>query len=621
MQLLNIENCNKSYGEKKLFENLNFTISQGQKIALVAKNGSGKTTLLRLIAGEESPEGETAKIQFTPNISRYYLLQDPVFEKGATVLETVYDSENPKILAIKAHAEALLANDQEAIEKASLKVDDLKAWNTEVKIKEILSKFNISDLEKSVDELSGGQLKRLSIAKMIIDEPDFIILDEPTNHLDLDMIEWLEQYLQSNHLTIFMVTHDRYFLERICTEIFELDQGELFVYRGNYSDYLEKKDLRVSNELVNQEKAKKLYKKELEWIRKMPKARGTKAKSRVDKFDEIKKKAFNNRDDSTLSINLKSSRLGSKILEAHAITKAFDEQIIIKSFSYKFKRGERIGVVGKNGVGKSTFLNILTKDLRPDGGKIVVGETINFGYYTQDGIKLNKDKRVLEVIRDIAEYIPLDKGKKLTAESLLETFLFPRSQQQVYVSQLSGGEKRRLYLLTILMSNPNFLILDEPTNDLDILTLNVLEDYLMQFQGCLLVVSHDRYFLDKMVDHLFILEGEGVIKDYNHTYSEYRAHKKANQYTSNDSKAENKSDDKKAAQLDREKQKKIKNRINKIEREIDTLEAKKSQLTLKFNEELSLEDIQKFSKELDEVKSQIEKYEEEWMELTETFDA
>ncbi len=621
MQLLNIENCNKSYGEKKLFEGLNFTISQGQKIALVAKNGSGKTTLLRLIAGDESPEGENASISFTPNIARYYLLQDPVFEKGSTVLETVYHSDNPKILAIKAHAEAMLANDQPAIEKASLRVDDLKAWNTEVKIKEILSKFNISDLDKSVDELSGGQLKRLSIAKMIIDEPDFIILDEPTNHLDLDMIEWLEQYLQSSHLTIFMVTHDRYFLERICTEIFELDQGELFVYRGNYSDYLEKKEARVSNELVNQEKAKKLYKKELEWIRKMPKARGTKAKSRVDKFDDIKKKAFNHRDDSSLSINLKSSRLGSKILEAHAITKSFGEQTIIESFSYKFKRGERIGVVGKNGVGKSTFLNILTKQLRPDGGKIVVGETINFGYYTQDGIQLNKDKRVIEVIRDIADFIPLDKGKKLTAESLLETFLFPRSQQQVYVSQLSGGEKRRLYLLTILMSNPNFLILDEPTNDLDILTLNVLEDYLMQFQGCLLVVSHDRYFLDKMVDHLFILEGEGKIKDYNHTYTEYRAQKKANQYAANGNKEAHLSEDKKAAKVDREKQKKLKNRINKIEREIDTLEDRKSALTQKFNEELSLEDIQKFSKELEEVKVQIASFEEEWMELTEAFGA
>ncbi len=621
MQLLNIENCQKRYGEKLLFENLNFSISKGQKIALVAKNGSGKTTLLRLIAGEEGPEGENAKIELNQDTHRYYLRQEPKFLAGSTVMETVYDSENPVIRLIHEHEMALLSNDAEKIQELALKMDDQKAWKTEVRIKETLSRFNILDLDQSIDELSGGQIKRLALAKMIIDEPAFIILDEPTNHLDLDMIEWLEQYLQNPNLTIFMVTHDRYFLERICSEIFEIDQAALHIYRGNYSQYLEKKENRVQNELVNQEKAQKLYKKELEWIRRMPKARGTKAKSRVEKFSEIKAQAFNKRDDTSLKINLKSSRMGSKILEAHAISKSYGDLSIVESFSYKFKKRERLGLVGKNGVGKSTFLDLLTQKIRPDGGKIVVGDTIKFGYYTQDGITLNQDKRVIEVIRDIAEYIPLEKGLKLTAESLLETFLFPRSQQQVYVSQLSGGERRRLYLLTILMENPNFLILDEPTNDLDILTLNVLEDYLMQFPGCLLVVSHDRYFLDKMVDHLFIMEGKGVIKDYNFTYTEYRNEVKSKRYdvaTKGDigpSKTERQEKQEKV--VDREKQKKIKNRINKIERELEQLETRKSSLTEKFMEELSMEDITKYSKELEEVKSAIDAFEEEWMVLSE----
>lgn len=618
MQILNVEACSKSYGEKLLFEDISFSISKSQKIALIAKNGTGKSTLLRIIAGEESPEGERANIEFNPGISTYFLKQEPNFHKSSTVLECIYESDNPKILAVQNYAQAILEKNQKEIENQSLILDDLKAWDTEVRIKEVLSKFNITDLEKTVGQLSGGQVKRLAIAKMIINEPDFIVLDEPTNHLDMDMIEWLEDYLQTNSITLFMVTHDRYFLERICSEMFELENGELFTYRGNYSDYLEKKEARIQNEQSQLYKAKKLYKRELDWIRRMPKARTSKSKSRVDKFSEIKKQAFANREESNLSIQLKASRLGSKILEAHAISKSYGDLKIIESFSYKFKRGERVGIVGKNGVGKSTFLDILTQKTRPDGGKIVLGETIKFGYYTQDGIKLNEDKRVIEVIRDIAEYIPLEKGQKLTAESLLETFLFPRSQQQVYISQLSGGEKRRLYLLTVLMENPNFLIMDEPTNDLDILTLNVLEDYLLSFPGCLLVVSHDRFFLDKMVDHLFILEGEGKIKDYNQTYSEYRSLQKAalpkqvNHEKDEGQKAE--------AKLDRDQQKKIKNRINKIEREIASFEEKKEELTTQFSGDLSLEEIQQKSIELEETKDKIGELEMEWLELSEKFE-
>ncbi len=617
MQILNIENCSKSYGEKVLFEGLSLTISQGNKIALIAKNGSGKTTLLRIIAGEDSSEGENSKIEYSPNVSTYYLKQNPQFEPGDTILDAVFNSSNPKIQAIKKYEQATLNNDEQASQQAMIAIDDLKAWGTEVRIKEILTKLKVQNLDQLVESLSGGQRKRLSLAKMIIDEPEFIILDEPTNHLDLEMIEWLEDYLQQASLTLFMVTHDRYFLERICNEMYELDMGKLYAYKGNYSDYLEKKTMRVQNEKSQQEKSKKLFKKELDWIRRMPKARSTKAKSRVDKFDDIKADAFAKKDEDVLSINLKSTRLGSKILEAHSISKSYDGKCIVDQFSYKFKKGERIGVVGNNGAGKSTFLNLLTKQIRPDGGKIVVGDTIRFGYYTQEGIRLNEDKRVIDVIRDIAEFIPLEKGMKMTAETLLERFLFPRHQQRVYVSQLSGGEKRRLYLLTILMDNPNFLILDEPTNDLDILTLNVLEQYLLQFPGCLLVVSHDRYFLDKLVQHIFILEGDGKIIDSNQTFTEYRANRKLEKYAATEEKPKEADHSKQESQIEREQQKKIKNRIQKIEREISNLEDKKDKLTLKFNENLSLDDIQKYSKELTKVKEDIETFEEEWMELTE----
>ena len=614
MQYLLLENVSKSYGEKVLFQGINLSISKGDKIALVAKNGSGKTTLLRVIAGEEAPEGETAKIHFAKDIKIAYLRQEPELNPEATALEAILDSDNPAIQAIQAYEMAVMEKDETRVQQQITIIEDLKAWNIEVRIKEILSKLKLDQLDQTVASMSGGQRKRVALAKILIDEPDFLILDEPTNHLDLEMIEWLEEYLQSANLTLFMVTHDRYFLERVCNEIVELDRGKIYVYRGNYSDFLEKKTARALNEAANLDKAKKLFAKELQWIRRQPKARGTKAKSRVDAFDVIKDKAHTKLAEDELKLHIKAARMGSKIVEAHAIQKSFGETKIVNSFSYKFKKGERVGIVGPNGAGKTTFLKLLTKDIRPDGGKVVIGDTIVFGYYTQAGINLSEDKRVIDVVRDIAEFVPLEKGLKLTAESLLERFMFPRPQQQVYVSQLSGGERRRLYLLTVLMENPNFLILDEPTNDLDIITLNVLEEYLMDFPGCLIIVSHDRYFMDKLVDHLFVLEGNGEINDFNGNYTEYRRKKKHVQRNQPKVLDEAKEEQKEKQRASFEQRK----AYNRVMKEIEKLEEKKAEITASFNNpELTTEEITTLSKELAEVKNKIEEKEELWMELAE----
>ena len=622
MQYLLLENINKSFGEKVLFDDINLSITKGDKIALIAKNGSGKTTLLKVIAGTEGIEGENAKIQTAKGIEIAYLEQEPYFHPDASVLDAVLESDHPSIQAIRVYEEALQTGDNAALEEAIVKIEDLKAWDVEHRMREILSKLNITDLKQKVGQLSGGQKKRIALAKIILRNPDFLILDEPTNHLDIDMIEWLENYLESSQLTIFMVTHDRYFLERVCNTIIELDRGNVYPYKGNYSNYLEKKDARMANESVVLDKTQKLFKKELQWIRRQPKARSTKAKSRVDDFQDIKQRAHQKLDDDEMTIHIKSSRMGSKILEAHGLTKSFGDKHIIKLFNYKFKKGERVGIVGPNGAGKSTVLKLLTGELKPDGGKVVVGDTIVFGYYTQSGMNLKDDKRVIEVVRDIAEYIPLEKGQKLTAESLLERFLFPRVQQRVYVSQLSGGERRRLYLLTILMSNPNFLILDEPTNDLDVLTLNVLENFLMDFPGCLIIVSHDRYFTDKLVQHLFILDGEGGVKDYNGNYSKYRADKlieirEQQRVDREKRKAEEvkvNPVEQAAKQLSHEERKAIK----RLEKAIEKLEERKKTITLKFADaEITPDQIAEMSKEIAEVKSQIVEKEEEWFMLSE----
>ena len=625
MNYLTLENVSKSYGEKVLFKDVNLQIAKGQKVALVAKNGSGKTTLMRVIAGMEAPEGEVAKLWLNKNITVGWLPQEPEFYDEHTVLEAVFDSDNEMMKAVKAYEEAMIRPERvEAMQQALTQMDDLKAWDFEAKVKEVLFKLNITQLDQKVTTLSGGQRKRLALAKLLIEEPEFVILDEPTNHLDMDMIEWLEEYLQTANLTIFMVTHDRYFLENVCNIILELDRGNLYRYTGNYSQFLEKKATRHDNEEIELEKNKKLYKKELEWIRRMPKARGTKAKSRVDKFSEIKADAHKKLDSNEISLDsLKGARLGSKILELEYINKSFGDFKLVDNFFYKFRKGEKVGIVGKNGVGKTTFLRLLTKEMRPDSGKVTVGGTVKFGYYTQDGIQLAEDQRVIDVVREIAEYIPVDKGHKMTAAALLERFMFPRPQQQVYVSQLSGGERRRLYLLTVLMQNPNFLILDEPTNDLDILTLNVLEDWLMEFSGCIVIVSHDRYFMDKVVDHLFVFEGQGKIKDFNGNHLEYRSYiknieseqRKKERTQQEQAKANAKAAAQTATPTMTYEQRKT---MNRLEKEISKLEEKRQVLQAKFADpNISLEEIEQFGKELSVLKEKIEEKEMQWMELGE----
>jgi ABC transport system ATP-binding/permease protein len=622
VEYLVLENVSKHYGEKVLFKNISLKITQGDRIALVAKNGSGKTTLLKVIAGEETAEGENKIVQIHKSIKFVYLKQDPVFNPEHDILEAIFDSDNPMIQAILRYEKSLLFPDRMQEAQAAMEqMDDLKAWDFETRIKEILTKLNITNYQQKVSSLSGGQAKRLALAKLIIEEPELLILDEPTNHLDLEMIEWLEKYLQQSKLTLFMVTHDRYFLERVCNYIVELDEGALYRYKGSYTDFLEKKAARQENDEVVLDKTKKLFHKELEWIRRMPQGRGTKAKSRVQKFDEIKDAASKNNNRDQIQIEIMGARLGSKIVEMDGVCKSFGDFLIVKDFFYKFRRKERVGIVGPNGVGKSTFLKLITKELRPDHGKVVLGETVVFGHYNQDGIQLTEDKRIIDVVRDVAEFIPLDKGMKLTAAQLLERFLFDRKQQQVYVSQLSGGEKRRLYLLTILMKNPNFLILDEPTNDLDIVTLNVLEDFLMDFPGCIIIVSHDRYFMDKLVEHLFIFEGNGKIKDYNSNYSDYREAKKTEEREQKEQERIQaaktagpvvaKEDKPKMSYLDRKE-------FNRLEKEIEKLEERKVAISERFLDSgISGEEIKKLSIELGEIDKAISDKETRWLELSE----
>ena len=608
-----------------MFKNLSLQISKGQKVALVAQNGTGKTTLLNVIAGFEAPEGENAKMLVNKDIEIGFLPQDPEFDLGKTILEAAFDIDNPLINAIKRYEAALsFPEREEELQKALARMEDLKAWDYEARIKEILGKLNIHNLDVQVSTLSGGQKKRLALARLLIAEPDFLILDEPTNHLDMDMIEWLENYFQRAGLTIFMVTHDRYFLECVCDTIIELDRGELFKYKGNYSEFLEKKYMRQENDLQNLDKYQKLFKRELNWMRRMPKARGTKAKSRIDKFYDIKDKAHEKLDSQKVQIDIKGARLGSKILEAEYISKSYGDLKLVDNFFYKFNKKERVGIVGPNGAGKTTFLKLLTKQIRPDSGKVIVGGTVVFGYYTQDGIELKEDKRVIDVIRDIAEYIPLEKGMKLSASQLLERFLFTGEHQQVYVSKLSGGERRRLYLLTIIMQNPNFLILDEPTNDLDIITLNVLEEFLMDFPGCLVIVSHDRYFMDKLVDHIFVFEGNGKIRDCNGNYTEYRARAKKEEQEARKEQRNNESAKKKAPKQQKEESTQPKltyeqrKELGRLEKEIEKLEKRKAELVEGFNQSgISSEDIQKLSIELGEVEKTLEEKEMRWLELGE----
>ena len=620
MNFLTLENITKSYGEKVLFQNITLHIDKGQKIGLIAKNGSGKTTLMRVIAGREGSEGEQAKIITRKDIRIGWLDQEPEFHPDLDVLSAVLDNGNPLVRVVQRYEHALLHPEKETeLQEAMTAMDDMQAWAFDSKVQETLFQFGMHDFEQKVGALSGGQKKRLALVKILLEEPDFLILDEPTNHLDVEMIEWLEDYLQQPGVTLFMVTHDRYFLENVCDSIIELEGGQLRRYSGNYSDYLEKKALREEAEATTYERQNKLLKQELDWVRRSPQARTTKAKARVDAYfdrketnDTLKVKK------EEITMQIKESYLGGKIVECHNISKSFGEKNLIEHFTYKFKRKERVGIVGANGTGKSTFLKLITQALAPDTGKVVVGDTVVFGHYRQEGIQLGEDRRVIDAVRDIADVIPLEKGKEMTAAQLLEKFLFSRPQQQVYVSQLSGGERRRLYLLTVLMKNPNFLILDEPTNDLDVMTLQVLEDFLEDFPGCLVVVTHDRYFMDRLVDHLFVFEGEGKVRDFNGTHAEYRALKRSGKALPAivaapvvDTKTAAPTT---AVALSGSER----NELKKLEKEMTTLELRKQAILVRFNaSDLGADEAGKLSKELGQVQENLDTKEMRWLELSE----
>ena len=616
MNYLSVQDLGKSYGIQTLFKGLNFGIDQGQKVALVARNGTGKTTILRALAGVES--ADTGLVVFRKGIRIAFLQQESHFGNAKTVYQAIFESENPLLSAIQEYEAALLnPENADAFQKAFDKMDQLEAWDYEVKVKTILSKLKLDELTQELSVLSGGQKKRLSLAKILIEQPDFLILDEPTNHLDLAMIEWLQEFLTKENVTLFMVTHDRYFLDAICNEILELEEGDLYRYKGNYTYYLEKKQERQTVMQTNIDKAKNLYTKELEWMRRQPKARGTKSKARIESFYDVEKSAKKRIKNDKVQLEVQMTRLGSKILELHKVSKSYGDLKILDQFTYTFKKRDRIGVVGKNGVGKTTVLNMLTGTETIDAGKIVTGDTVVIGYYTQSGMKMDEGKRVIEIVRDIAEYIPLAGGRKLTAAQMLERFLFTKDAQWKRVSVLSGGEKKRLYLLTILMKNPNFLILDEPTNDLDLITLKVLEDFLDEFEGCMITVSHDRYFMDRLVDHLFVFEGEGQVKDFPGNYTDYRENVAADGKLKID-KPKLKDPVKDRASEKRKLTYNEKKEYDTIESVIDGLEQEKVAIGAQFNDAgLDAEKMKELGVRLKEIEEGIALKTSRWMELAE----
>ena len=616
MNLLSVENIAKAFGERVILQNISFGINKDQKIAFIAKNGTGKTTLLNIIAGKDQPD--SGQVVFRKGIHIGFLSQNPQFNEELTVEETIFATDNPILRLIQEYEHALQHPENEtAYQKAFEQMERHNAWDFETQYKQILFRLKLDNLQLKVKSLSGGQKKRLALANVLISKPDLLILDEPTNHLDLEMIEWLEQYFAKENLTLFIVTHDRYFLERVCNEILELDNGELFSYKGNYSYFLEKKELRLAQEQASVEKAKNLYVKELDWMRRQPKARTTKSKSRIDDFYKIKEEAHKRRKEHTVQLEINMERLGSKTVEFHNVSKSFSELCVLDKFNYNFLRGERVGIIGKNGTGKSTFLNLLTGTLQPDSGKIVVGDTIKFGYYTQNGIEVQQGQKVIEVIQKYGDYIPLLKGRTLSAGQLLERFLFDRKKQYDYVEKLSGGELKRLYLCTVLIQNPNFLILDEPTNDLDIVTLNVLEEFLLDYPGCLVVVSHDRYFMDKIVDHLFVFNGNGEVDDFPGNYTDYRVYEESTPPPDDTPKKEAtkntwRKDGMKGLNFNEQKE------YNRLEKEIAQLEEKKATIEAAFAQgTLNNDEIQTQSVALQETLAAIEEKTERWFELTE----
>ena len=614
---LQAENLSKRFGDQLLFEDISFTIFEHQKVAIIARNGAGKTTIMEILAGNDTPEN--GQITKTSGIRIGYLKQIPDLNENLTVFEAVFQSSDELVETIRNFEQAIRLNHKEDINKYTELMESHHAWDFEVKVKQILTQLKIYDYDQLISELSGGQKKRVAMANVLINEPDLLMLDEPTNHLDLEMIEWLENYLEKTKITLFMVTHDRYFLDRVCNEILEMEGNTIYRHRGNYSYFLEKRNERIEMQIAGVDKAKNLLRTELEWSRRMPQARGHKAKYRMDRVDDLIVKASQNLGDNNIELSMNSSQIGNKILDLELISKSYGDLCLIKDFSYKFQRFEKVGIVGKNGTGKSTFLNIVTGNLQADSGKVEIGQTIRFGYYEQPGIEFNPGDKVIDAVNKIAEVINFEDGRKLTASQMLTTFLFPPDTQYSFIEKLSGGEKRRLYLCTILMTTPNFLILDEPTNDLDIMTLAVLEEYLRVFQGCVIIVSHDRYFMDKIVDHLFVFDGKGNIKDYPGSYTNWR-NKQLEEEEKR--KKEIKPDVKVPAKPAKEKERKLtfneKKELERLENDIEVLETEKALINEELNSgSLDSSQLQDKSTRYVAIIALLEEKEMRWLELSE----
>ncbi|GAB3648197.1 ABC-F family ATP-binding cassette domain-containing protein [Echinicola sediminis] len=630
MNYLSVENLSKAFGEKPLFNNISFGIDQGQKVALVGINGAGKSTLMKIIMGIEVPD--EGNVAINQNVKVAYVHQNPVFEGHLSIYQTIFsDSSNETLQTIEAYQKAMV-NAQEGKENAAQlnelmeKMDALQAWDFEYQVNEILGKLGLHDTSLPVGSLSGGQRKRVALAKAILEKPDLLLLDEPTNHLDLKTIEWLEDYLSKANLALFMVTHDRYFLEKVTNEILELDAGKIFRYTGNYSYFLDKKAERREIEATEQEKAKSLYKKELDWIRRQPKARGTKAKYRIDAFEATKEKAFQKKEEREIDLQISSQRLGGKIIEIDKLSKSYEELRIVEDFSYTFKKGDKIGIVGPNGAGKTTFLNLITGMLPPDSGEVTIGQTTAFGYYRQEESSFDEEKRLIDIVKEIAEVVTLSGGNTITASQFLNKFGFPPKQQHTPIAKLSGGERRRLQLLMVLIKNPNFLILDEPTNDLDIMTLNTLEEFLDSFPGCLIIVSHDRYFMDRLVEHLFVFQGEGAIKDFPGNYTDLREWEKEQESLATSIKQEKKAEVETTKSADPKKKSnkasfKQKQEFKQVQEQINQLEEEKSALVQKINKGTEdHETLLDWSTSIQTITEQLEELEFRWLELSELDD-
>ncbi len=615
---LSVENLTHHYGDVRLFDDLNFGISEGEKVGLIARNGTGKTTLLNILALILPSDQGT--VTYRKGITIGYLPQLPEVNDSNTVIEEIFESENPQVIAIKAYEQALESGNHDELGHLIEELDKLGAWDFEARIKQILTQLKITKFDQPIGQLSGGQKKRVALAHILISEPDFLILDEPTNHLDLEMIEWLEDYMSRSKATLLMVTHDRYFLDRVCNEIFELADQTLYHYKGNYQYFLEKREERISTHNAQVEKAKNLLKTEQDWMNRMPQARGTKAKYRVDAFDDLKKRAHSGIQEQSINLDIKAARLGKKIIECFNVSKAFGDLKILDDFNYKFAQGEKVGIIGKNGTGKSTFLNTITGALEPDSGHLETGETVVVGYYRQDGMKIDDGKKVIDVIADISESITLGSGNSMSPAQFLRHFLFPNEMHYVQVEKLSGGEKKRLYLMTVLMTNPNFLILDEPTNDLDIFTLNLLEEYLQNFKGCVVIVSHDRYFMDKIVDHLFVFEGQGVIKDFPGNYSIYHDFKIEEEKEKRKVEKEKKEPVIKDKPKDKPKKLSFKEKkeMEQLEVDMEDLNTEKDSIENELNSgSLSPEEIGDKAKRLNEIMEFLDEKEMRWLELSE----